>query len=104
MAGAPLGNNNAGRGSEYRDALRYVLERYLNDDYPDFNPRNALERIIVAQLSNAESGDNVAINAVADRMDGKPKQEIDIEADIQQRIEQTGEITLNVIASTESDI
>ena len=64
---APKGNRNAAKGKEWEHALRHALSKR----------RNALFEIADKVVEQAAAGDQWAINHVAERLDGKPKQTID---------------------------
>ena len=67
------GNKNSGRRSDerpFQDALFMEIKKAGNE-------HKQLRRIAQKLLNKAEEGDMQAINAVADRLDGKPKQQIE---------------------------
>lgn len=64
--GAPVGNNNAGKGKLWDGALR----RALNED------REALLEIARNVVAAAKEGKEWAINHLAERLDGKAVQHI----------------------------
>lgn len=71
------GNANSGRKSEkpFADALRMELA--------DAGENHKLLRIIAAKLiERAASGDMPAIVELANRTDGKPSQQVDIDATV----------------------
>lgn len=63
--GAPRGNNNAGKGKMWSDAVRKALVQ-----------GKALEPIAKKLISMALSGDIQAIKEIGDRLDGKAVQAI----------------------------
>jgi len=67
MAGVK-GRSGKPKDKPYADALRMELAAAGND-------HKALRRIAAAHIKQAETGDMQAINALADRLDGKPAQE-----------------------------
>jgi len=71
--GAPLGNTN--RATQYRikRTLEAVLERRSKAE-----GRDALETACEKLISNAESGDLQSFKELADRLDGKPKQQTEL--------------------------
>lgn len=69
--GAPKGNDNARRGTMFRDAIRKALA-----EKPD-----SLLRIARKLIAKADQGDMQAIRELADRLDGKPTQVVDIGED-----------------------
>ena len=69
MAGAPEGNTNAAKDSRLiTNALRRVVTQS-----PD-KLRAACEKV----LEDAQNGNLAAFNVIADRLDGKPPQSLDI--------------------------
>lgn len=74
---APVGNQFAREGREFRQALRRALaHRGEGGDY-----RHALLKIASALIEKAESGDLGAIREIADREDGKPAQAVTLQGD-----------------------
>ena len=71
MRGEPLGNSNALKGKVWNDALR----RAIASDQR-FRVLKAAQRL----LDEAAQGEPWAIKELADRLDGKPKQESVIES------------------------
>lgn len=70
MGGAPIGNKNASKGNRlFADTLRRVL---LADDSTKL--RSLAEKLV----DRALEGDVSALKEVADRMDGKSKQQTEI--------------------------
>lgn len=78
MAGAPLGNNNAGKNKAWDAALR----RAIAQDNAD-RLRRAAEQL----LTLASEGEQWAIKEIADRLDGKAHQSIDAVVDASITIE-----------------
>lgn len=62
--GAPRGNQNAKRGTAWRDAVRRALAR----------DKTALNDIAERLITMARDGDLAAIKELGDRLDGKPAQ------------------------------
>jgi len=71
MAGAPLGNNNAGKNRRLSSVLKKRLEERAQED-----------ELMNVLLDKALEGDLQSIKEVFDRLDGKANQSIDIQADI----------------------
>lgn len=67
---APKGNKNAARGFQFRDAL----EKAMKQDRPQ-----ALRKLAVELLDQAVAGNMDAIKEVANRLDGRPGQRVEIE-------------------------
>ena len=73
-AGAPLGNKNAAKSRLIEQALiRAIKQRDL-----EAGDGETLRRIAEAQIDRALSGDPLSFDRVADRLDGKPKQQVDL--------------------------
>lgn len=72
MAGRPLGAKN--KEKPFAEALRMELAAAGED-------HKALRRIAAKLVVMAEDGDMQAINAIADRLDGKPAQESTVTID-----------------------
>lgn len=72
------GNKNSGRKQEkpFRDALRMEIAALGSDD-----PK-ALRKLASKLLEMASNGDLAALREVADRTDGKPSQQVDIDANV----------------------
>ena len=70
-AGAPKGNNNAGKGKRMSDRLLKRLEE-----------RKVWDGLADALLDKALDGDISSIKEVFDRIDGKAHQSIAIDADV----------------------
>jgi len=73
--GAPLGNKNGQLGREFREALRYALAQ----EYPGKAERgSALKKVAIKLVDNALEGNFQAVQEVANRLDGKPTQAIEM--------------------------
>ena len=73
--GAPLGNRNGANHREFREALRYALAQ----EYPGKAERgSALRRVAIKLVENAIDGNFQAVQEVANRLDGKPTQAIEM--------------------------
>jgi len=68
-----LGNQNARRGRECRDALRRVLAQYKDKD-AGIKMGQALYAIYKKLVGMALDGDEFAIREIGNRIDGKPVQ------------------------------
>ena len=80
MAGAPTGNQNAAKGAEWRSAIKRALSRKSGENW-----RKGLDKVADEYVQAASNGDPWAIKDMADRLDGKPAQSIDIEASVDQK-------------------
>lgn len=83
---APEGNNNAGKGKEWKDALRYALANYEDNQVQRGTALKAIAKKIVIK---ALEGEYPAIQEIGNRIDGKPVQAIEGTGD-------NGEIPLSV--------
>ena len=70
--GAPLGNKNATKNKPWADAINRVL---LAEDGQKM--RDLAEKLVKAGLA----GDVTALKEIGDRMDGKPKQQLEVAGD-----------------------
>jgi hypothetical protein len=75
-AGAPEGNHNATKNRQWRGAL----DRAIATDNGK-RLRAAAEQL----LNKAEAGEPWAIKEIADRLDGKPHQSVELTADVTNR-------------------
>lgn len=73
QGGAPFGNNNAAKGNEWHLAIKRALARRGEGDY-----RKGLDKLAEKVVEAAEEGDTKAWQDIADRFDGKPKQQTEI--------------------------
>lgn len=81
QGGAPKGNKNAARAHEARTALIKALEKKSGVDVTVVSRLDALVKIWEIQVDKALEGDNDSAKTIFDRLDGKPKQAVDIQAD-----------------------
>ena len=75
--GAPEGNSN--RATQYR--IKRTLEALIDEASSKREGLTALQSACRAQLEKAEDGDTSAFREIADRLDGKASQAIDIGSD-----------------------
>jgi hypothetical protein len=73
MAGAPIGNKNACKGKVWADALHRAIAQDKG-----VRVRLAAEKL----LDEASNGQQWAIRELADRLDGKPRQETALDAQV----------------------
>jgi hypothetical protein len=73
MAGAPIGNKNACKGKVWADALHRAIAQDQGK-----RVRLAAEKL----LDEASRGQQWAIRELADRLDGRPRQEASVDAQI----------------------
>ena len=67
--GAPKGNQNAKKGTEWRDAINKALKTYAKNDV---ERGHALRRIAEKLVQDAIAGDPAARKEIGERLDGKP--------------------------------
>jgi ribosomal protein L17 len=72
-AGAPMGNTNSSRGCIFRTALENAI-RKRSTRTEQFA---ALVKVADALIDKAIGGDVAAMREIADRLDGKAKQQIE---------------------------
>lgn len=70
--GAPIGSQNAAKGRMFEGAIKRALHR---DDGA------ALNRCAIKLIEQAEAGEAWAMQMLADRLDGKPKQVVIAQGD-----------------------
>lgn len=73
--GAPAGNQNARRGTEWRTALSWALENYSGRGV---KRGQALRKIALKVVDRAVKGDREAWAEIGCRLDGKPAQAFEI--------------------------
>lgn len=69
---APLGNNNASKNKPFAEAIERALKKNKKEGRED------LDQIASTLITMAVGGDLQAIKEIADRTDGKAKQQIDL--------------------------
>lgn len=74
--GAPIGNQNAKQGAEWRSAIKRALTRRSGENW-----RKGLDELADRYIEAAAAGDAWALKDVADRLDGKPAQSTRLESD-----------------------
>ena len=74
MAGAPIGNQNAVKSRPWALAIERALARRSK-----VAQMEALDALAEKLLDRCDQGDMVALKELGDRLDGKPKQQIDAE-------------------------
>lgn len=79
QGGAPEGNNNAGKGTDWRDAIRYELAkigRELEGDDPAY--KKGLRQCAEEFIKAAKAGEMWALKELGDRTDGKSTQAVEL--------------------------
>ena len=74
--GAPIGNQNAAKGAEWKQAIKRALAHRSGKTY-----REGLDEVATEFVKAAAGGDAWAMRELGDRIDGKPKQSIDMDVD-----------------------
>lgn len=72
MAGAPVGNNNAGKGARFKRELQKVFDKLDKG----VEPGTAEQAILTNYVMEAMAGDKDVRKDLLDRMYGKPAQAI----------------------------
>jgi hypothetical protein len=75
--GAPLGNQNYLKGRRWRDAIERALAKRTTAS----GGIEALDELAEKLLGLADQSDIQALKEIADRLDGKPSQAIDLGSD-----------------------
>ncbi len=78
---APKGNQNAAKGAEWAGALRKALDQYV-DEVRGIERGNALYAIAEGVVRDAIEGNPFARQEIANRLDGKPKERVEVEQTI----------------------
>lgn len=71
--GAPVGNQNAASAKEWQQSLRRAMARKADGDF-----RITLDRIADRVVDSALDGDRESWQEIANRLDGKPAQSVDV--------------------------
>lgn len=72
--GAPVGNSN--RATQYR--IKRTLEKLVDEASSKHQGLTRLEAACRAQIEKAEEGDTPAFREIADRLDGKAAQSVEV--------------------------
>ncbi len=78
--GPPKGNNNAGKGKSWRDALDKELKQYTNKD-AKVDRGQALRRIARTVVEQALVGNKDAWQEIGNRLDGRAAQSVTVSGD-----------------------
>ena len=76
-SGAPKGNQNARKGTEWKEAIVYALKNYQDDNV---GRGGALKAIAKKMIHQAIEGDQVARKEIGERLDGKAVQALDVDS------------------------
>ena len=77
MAGAPIGNTNAQKGSVWRNAINRALDKRSRAKQVE-----AVDELAEKLLAACDAGDLTALKELGDRLDGKPTQPISGDLDV----------------------
>lgn len=95
-AGAPKGNNNAGKGRRWLSAIERALDKRSKRDQIE-----ALDELAEQLLNKCAEGDLGALKELGDRLDGKAAQSLDITfEDITDATELTDQELASIAASS----
>ena len=97
--GAPVGNKHAAKGREWADQLRWALENFTATGIAR---GQALRAIATKVVEQALDGDKDARAEIANRLDGKPHQSMDIGINDNRSAEELSDNELAAIATTGS--
>lgn len=70
--GAPVGNSNAAKGKQWAEAVKRAIRTKYGKEWDE-----ALHDLAARLVEAADKGDMQALKEVGDRIDGKPKQQIE---------------------------
>jgi hypothetical protein len=70
--GAPVGNNNGSKGRAWSEAVKRAIRAKYGTEWEE-----ALATLAAKLVDEADKGDLQALKEVGDRIDGKPKQQIE---------------------------
>jgi hypothetical protein len=76
VAGAPVGNQNAANGKKWKAAIDRALEARSK-----LEGREILDALADELINQALAGEQWAFQQLGDRLDGKPKQQIEASGD-----------------------
>lgn len=89
--GGQLGNNNPARGKLWNDALRKAITQ---------EDGKRLRRAAEQLLDKAAEGEAWAIKELADRLDGKAFQQIELSGDPENPLSVKGELNVSVLSTS----
>ncbi len=87
---APIGNSNAKRGFEWRNAINRALAKR-----DEREKGQALANLAEKLLTAAENGDISALRELGDRLDGKSAQQVIVAGDTDQPL--VSELTVRLV-------
>ena len=89
--GAPIGSTNRANGKRFANAVKAALEDYESDGV---KRGEALREIARGMVRDALAGDQTARREIADRLDGKPRQQVEVSGDEENPVAVKGLIEL----------
>ena len=78
--GAPTGNNNAGKGKPWREAIDKALKQYKTDE---IKAKTVLHKIATKVVEDALAGNKDAWQEIGNRLDGRPAQSMTVSGDVE---------------------
>jgi hypothetical protein len=69
---APLGNQNGAKGRQWSEAVKRAIRAKYGKEWDE-----SLQELAKQLVEAADKGDLAALKEVGDRIDGKPKQQIE---------------------------
>ena len=73
MSQSQPNNQSARKGKSFKNALRYALKNYAEDDIETGQALKGIAKKLVKTALTGTNGESLqAINTIADRLDGKP--------------------------------
>jgi len=81
--GGTKGNKNSTTAASVRDAIRYEIAKIgRNIPGDEVALKKGLRAIAAPQVASAVQGDASAFKEIADRLDGKPAQSVDLSGEV----------------------
>ena len=83
MAGAPLGNNNAGKNKKWAQAIDKALKQYNDGEVKAGFALDAIAKKLVKQAIEGDANDfKEAFKEIGDRIDGKAQASLELSGDL----------------------
>jgi hypothetical protein len=76
---APAGNNNAAKAKRWTAQIEAAMDLM---DKSRADGLKTMTALAMQLIQKAEEGDMAALKEIGDRLEGKPKQQLDIEANV----------------------
>lgn len=90
--GAPTGNQNAAKAKKWSAAIERALCKKYGKELAD-----AMDELALKFIDAVEKGDISAFKEFGDRMEGKPKQQVELSSDPEAPLEQ--KITVELVSA-----